>query len=288
MDSNELLKNPEVVETTKAVDGIVALASTYKIVTAEHYTAGAADLQRVKAAQQRLEALRTSITKPMNAALDAVNAFFKAPALRLTTAEKQIKQAIADYNAQQERLRIAEQRRLDDIARNERLRKEAEAREAQRIADEKAAAERAEADRKRKEAEDAQRKEREAREAGDREAEAAAAAAAAAASAAAAAADRKADRVEARGADRVAAIQEQAQQVVAPVLQREAPKVSGVNTRKVAKYRVTNPALVPREYLMIDDKKLGGVVRSLKLDARIAGVEVWLEDQIAATAGSAA
>jgi hypothetical protein len=43
-----------------------------------------------------------------------------------------------------------------------------------------------------------------------------------------------------------------------------------------------DPALVPREYLCVDDKKIAAVVRAMKGDTRIAGIEVY-PDTIAAS-----
>ena len=56
---------------------------------------------------------------------------------------------------------------------------------------------------------------------------------------------------------------EQAQTVVAPV-HTEAPKVAGIATRSIWKYRITDPAALPREYLQPDEKKIGAVVRAMK------------------------
>lgn len=47
--------------------------------------------------------------------------------------------------------------------------------------------------------------------------------------------------------------------------------------RTVWKYRITNPDLVPREYLIPDPVKIGGVVRALKDATNIPGVEAYAE-----------
>lgn len=47
--------------------------------------------------------------------------------------------------------------------------------------------------------------------------------------------------------------------------------------RTVWKFRIVDPNLVPREYLKIDDIKIGGVVRALKDATNIPGVEVFSE-----------
>lgn len=74
--------------------------------------------------------------------------------------------------------------------------------------------------------------------------------------------------------------------VVSPVivLPTERPKVAGISYREVWKFRVTNAALVPREYLSVDEQKIGGVVRAMKGAAKIPGVEVYAE-RIASASG---
>lgn len=85
-------------------------------------------------------------------------------------------------------------------------------------------------------------------------------------------------------AERAAELEQRAQTVVAPVVQREAPKVTGVSTRESWRYEVINLAAVPREYLCLDEKKVGGVVRSMKGDTNIPGIRVWPEKNIASGA----
>lgn len=71
---------------------------------------------------------------------------------------------------------------------------------------------------------------------------------------------------------------------VAPVINREPPKVVGVSDRLNWKFEVTDSAALPREYTMPDEKKIGAVVRAMKGDTNIAGVRVWSEKSIAAGA----
>jgi hypothetical protein len=83
---------------------------------------------------------------------------------------------------------------------------------------------------------------------------------------------------------KAATFQERAATVVAPVIQREAPKVSGIATREAWKFQVEDPALIPREYLMVDEAKIRKVVVALKGDTKIAGVRVYAEKVLAAGA----
>lgn len=62
------------------------------------------------------------------------------------------------------------------------------------------------------------------------------------------------------------------------------PTVAGIAHRTIWKFRVVDERQVPREYLRVDDTKIGAVVRALKGEARIAGVEVYAEQTVAAGA----
>ena len=53
------------------------------------------------------------------------------------------------------------------------------------------------------------------------------------------------------------------------------PKAEGVSYREVYEFEVVDAALVPREYWMIDEKKIGGVVRALRAATHIPGVRAF-------------
>lgn len=82
--------------------------------------------------------------------------------------------------------------------------------------------------------------------------------------------------------EKAAELEQQAAVVVAPIVQTAAPKVEGVSFREVWKFEVTNPALVPLDYQMPDEQKIGSVVRATKGSVQIPGVRVWSEKQVAA------
>lgn len=58
----------------------------------------------------------------------------------------------------------------------------------------------------------------------------------------------------------------------------------GVSTRTAFRFRIVAPDMIPREYLVPDEQRIGGVVRSLGHDARIPGVEVYTEQVVSARA----
>lgn len=84
--------------------------------------------------------------------------------------------------------------------------------------------------------------------------------------------------------EKAEALEERASTVVAPVIHREAPKVSGVNMREAWKFEITDDSLVPREYLSVDEKKIRAVVSALKGGTSIPGVRVYSEKQLASSA----
>ena len=79
--------------------------------------------------------------------------------------------------------------------------------------------------------------------------------------------------------------------LVAPIAQSTAPKVRGVGFREVPKWRMKCgheraddpkcPACqsVPREYLVLDPKRIQARVNGFGINANIPGIEVWMESQ---------
>ena len=64
------------------------------------------------------------------------------------------------------------------------------------------------------------------------------------------------------------------------LLARTFPRVPGLSVRKNWNSRITNPELIPREYLMPDLVKIGRVVRALKNECHIPGIQVYEEDTL--------
>jgi hypothetical protein len=213
-------QNPAVIEVTNEITSLESFAANYAVTTPAQYEAGAADLARVKGMLKKLEETRTSITGPMNAALDKVNAFFKGPATKLKAIEQLIKGKLGAFYEDQQRIAREQQAKADEDARKERERIEAQAKKA----------------------------------------------------------------AESGKVEKAEALQQRAATVVAPVIVREPPKVSGMQMRDAWKFEVTNPSLVPREYLVVDEARIRKVVQALKGDANIPGVRVYSEKQIASSA----
>lgn len=61
----------------------------------------------------------------------------------------------------------------------------------------------------------------------------------------------------------------------AVIMPSSVPKIAGVSQRQTWHYRIMNEALIPREYLTVDNVKLNQVVRALKNQTKIPGIEVY-------------
>lgn len=85
----------------------------------------------------------------------------------------------------------------------------------------------------------------------------------------------KAAELEAQGQATEAEMVLAAPQPVMPEMPPPAPKVQGGNFREVWDFRVTDPALIPREYLVPDLTKIRQVVTAFKGETRIPGIEAF-------------
>jgi hypothetical protein len=65
--------------------------------------------------------------------------------------------------------------------------------------------------------------------------------------------------------------------VVVPIYTPPIQKQKGESTREYWKFEVIDDKLIPRKYLMVDTKKIQGVVSSLKGETEIPGVRVYSE-----------
>jgi hypothetical protein len=62
------------------------------------------------------------------------------------------------------------------------------------------------------------------------------------------------------------------------ILPKQAPKTEGLSLRKNWKFRISSPEKLPDEYWIPDEMKIGQVVRAMKDQANIPGVEVYCEE----------
>lgn len=92
----------------------------------------------------------------------------------------------------------------------------------------------------------------------------------------------EASRLEKEGEREMADAVLDAPVIVPAIVLPDTTKQEGISYRETWRFRVINPDLVPREFLTLDEKKIGGVVRALKSEAKIPGIEVFSEKTVAA------
>jgi len=257
MDEVNFKADPTVVSVAEQHQQLAARAANLNIVTHQAFTEAGKWLMDIKTDLAKIEAARVRITKPMNDALRETNAQANAAKAPLIETEGKIKAAILAYNKEQERIRIAAQRKADDEARKEQQR-------LQEIADRARA----------KATQEAQER----REAAEREA----------AAGRQAEADRlraQAAKIEEKGEAKADSFQNRAETTVAAIVPRETPKVAGITQRDNWVYRITDPTKINAAFLMPNEVKIGKAVKSLKLEAAEligAGVEIKNEPIIGA------
>jgi len=69
--------------------------------------------------------------------------------------------------------------------------------------------------------------------------------------------------------------------VPVPILASAPAKVSGLSTREHWDFRITDPSKLPREYLIPNEAAIRSVVKGLKGQTNIPGVEVFRDDVVA-------
>ena len=92
---------------------------------------------------------------------------------------------------------------------------------------------------------------------------------------------RKAEKLEAAGHAEMANAVLDTPAPIAPIVLPKIEQPKGISYREVWKFRLVDISLVPREYLVLDETKIGGVVRALKGDTRIPGIEPYAEKVVA-------
>jgi hypothetical protein len=222
-------QTPEIIEVnTLALSVPEQAKQIVKIINNDDYTRAGQILLTIKEIRKKIENTFKPIKQKMDAAKKEVLDQERLADKPLAEAELYIKPLMAQYNAEQERIRQAEEARLREIARKE---------EEERRLQEAVAAE--------------------------------------------------------QEAKRLGATQEEASNLVndiinepvqAPpvVVQKTIPKVQGVSFTKLWKFRITNAALIPREYMIPNEQAIGAVVRNTKGAIQIPGIEIYSEDSVSA------
>ena len=205
----------------KRVAEAEAQADALQVTNAGEAEAAAEVLRDIARYKKGAEAERTELVKPLNDHVKLINKKFKDAIAPFEAADKKIRAKVETFTAEQERRRREEEQRLE----RERQEAEAKAKREQAEADARAAEELAD----------------EGEDPGDLAEEAA---------------QKLAEAQTAESA--ISSLPE-------PTLPRqvvEKPAApTGTSTRMVWKHRLVDPAAVPREYLVVDEKKIRQAVR---------------------------
>ncbi|MCW5141091.1 hypothetical protein [Burkholderia cenocepacia] len=248
----------------KSATNALEMAKAYTIDSDDMRDLAARELIKIKGLKKNIDDTRMGITRPIDAAKNAVMTLFRAPTTYLEEAESILKTAISTYDREQVRKRIEEQARLEEAARQERARLEQEA------AARDAAA--------RAEAEQLQRQAEQAAQAGNVEQ--------------AARLEAEAQSRAEQGAAEVATLQTTATLVTAPAA-ATVRRTAGVSTRKVWKAEVADKLALIRfvaahpEYVDLLDANMPAVNKialALKKNCPLDGVRVFEDNVLAARA----
>jgi hypothetical protein len=97
----------------------------------------------------------------------------------------------------------------------------------------------------------------------------------------------QAAKVEEKAAAKAESLEERAACVVAPVIQREMPKIAGQRETETWHFEIKDPSVIPSAFMTPDEVKIGKLVRSMKSDAQAVlgkGVRVYSRKGLASTA----
>lgn len=215
----------------------------------EGYDGAGSLLQNIKSRVKSIDSIRKSIVKPLDEARAKVQDLFRPILEHYEEAEKIVKKGMLIYADEQERIRKAEEDKLQKEAEKKRQEAEAKAEEA------------------RKQAEEAQRKAEEARKAGDEEAA------------------RKAEAEAAKQEAKAEKQEEKASQVVAPTLAPRVEQAKGVHFTEKWSAEVVDFEKLPNEYKLPDMPKLNKVAQAMKGALNVPGV-VFKKEKIVSSRSS--
>ena len=88
----------EAAQKTGEAQELAETYSTYDIATAESYNAAGGDLKVLKAKYKELDALRKSMTKPIDESKKRIMELFREPLARLKEAEGIVSTAMVDWH----------------------------------------------------------------------------------------------------------------------------------------------------------------------------------------------
>ena len=258
----ELATSPD--ELKQEVEPIVSWARSLEIANQEDFEAAGQQLMGIKGMAKRIADFFQPMKKAADEAKKKILDQERSMSAPLAEAEALAKSKILAYQRQEQERAEAERRRLQAIA-------DEEARKAREKAEQEAARQRAAEAEARAKAEQARS-----------EADTASAAERKKLLAQAEAAERKAAAAAVKAEEK----SEQAAASFAPAVhvQTSAPRVTGLATSKIWKAEVIDANLVPREFLLVDEKRLDKFAKAMKEQAKVPGVRFYAQEVLSAKA----
>lgn len=129
METTGLIIPKEAQELTAEVKGNVDFykSNQFIITTAEQYSNSAEDLKRVHTQEKKIEDLRLSMTRPLDATKKAIMDFFRIPEQYCTEIKSAISTKRVEYQREQDRIRREEEERIRKLQEAEAKKLEAQA-----------------------------------------------------------------------------------------------------------------------------------------------------------------
>lgn len=129
MESNDVIlyQKPDAAAMTSEAESTLACARGIKITSPAMLDLAAEELKEVSRRIISLEEKQKSIISPILVSVENIRGLFREPLTMLKNATQTLKLGILAYHAEQEKLRVAEQARLDALAASEKARLKAEA-----------------------------------------------------------------------------------------------------------------------------------------------------------------
>lgn len=257
-----------------------------KVVNAESSTTALTAAKRVKELKKILETKRDDMVRPLNDRVDAINAYCKKIRVPLDAAESALKRAVTTYDQEQEVIRQAELRRLEEerlakerAIEEERRKKEEADRKAREKEEKRIAAElKAKAELERQEREEAEAMFGKATAADKKKDDEVIAAMVAQADAERKERHDAAERAKAEESARLMREKEERDRVNREHV-RAVEEQRVKNIKKLWKFDILDAQAVPRQYLMVDDRLIR---EAISIGAReIPGVRIFQEAVLA-------
>lgn len=253
-----LVRAPEFKRAQKIVRDL-KIDQVAVIKTAEQYVAAAERLKAIKGAMKSITAIRAELLDPAKLTVERIKALFAEQLQQLADAEVTHKTAIAKYEDEQRARQVIDQERVDQLAERSREKVQEKIKATQQNAKVESRNLRTQA----------------------------AAAAKSGDGARAALLRGKAKGIELVAAEKVEKLADKAADIVAPIVERQAPKVEGVDTRALWTFEILDESKIARKHMTPDLALIGNLVASLHGDAQAIlgdGVRVYSKTIVASEA----